>query len=69
MTNPTDRETHTYVAGTLYPGGMPPTEIGLLMAVARLIAQRDPRTELRDAALHIRRAIEYLEMAEKAEGA
>ena len=69
MTKPTDREIHTYVAGTLYPGGMPPTEISLLMTAANLIAQREgQRIERRNAAIHILRAIEYLEMAEKEEG-
>ena len=68
MTNPTERQTHTYVAGTLNPG-MPPTEISLLMTALKLIAGRIPRSEdeLLDrvqAEKYIGWAISYLKSAE-----
>ena len=67
--NPTDRETHTYTAGTLYPGGMPPTEISLLLTALKLIACRIPRSEDEmfdriQAEKYIGWAISYLKSAE-----
>ena len=71
MTNPTDRETFHYTAGTLNPG-MPPTEIGLLSTVLKLLAGKTGQSDYvfanhRMAAKHIYWAIERLEEAEKEE--
>ena len=65
MTKSTDREIFHYTAGTLYPGGMPPTEISLLMTVAKLIACK-PDSPLRNRAFdYIQAAVECLRREEE----